>query len=55
MKATFTEQYAVEQHLEEKKRAEDAEHLLCIKKAKNHVIGYGWAMVCHLLVSMHTY
>ncbi|EDR02011.1 uncharacterized protein LACBIDRAFT_310190 [Laccaria bicolor S238N-H82] len=43
MKATFTEQYAVEQHLEEKKRAEDAERLSHIKKAKNHVIGYGWA------------
>ena len=43
MKATFTEQYVMEQCLEEKKTAEDA--VLSVKKARNHVIGYGWAMV----------
>ena len=38
----------MEQHSEEKKRAEDA--VSNIKIISNHVIGYGWATVCHLLV-----
>ena len=40
MTATFTEQHAVHQALEEKQRAEDANRLANIEKAKTHVIIY---------------
>ncbi|KAF8074790.1 hypothetical protein FPV67DRAFT_1389934, partial [Lyophyllum atratum] len=38
----FIEQYAIETSLAEKKRAEDSARLAAIKRAKNHVIGFGW-------------
>ncbi len=46
MTAAFTEQHAVHQALEEKRRAEDADRLANIEKAKNHVIIYAWPKVC---------
>ncbi|KAF8799393.1 hypothetical protein BYT27DRAFT_6862923 [Phlegmacium glaucopus] len=39
----FTQQYALEQALEESKRAADAKQLANIEKAKHSVIVYGWA------------
>ena len=48
MTAAFTEQNAIHQAIEEKRRMVDAEHLANIEKAKNHVIIYAWPMV-HLI------
>jgi len=42
MTAAFTEQNAIHQAIEEKRRAVDAERLANIEKAKNHVIIYAW-------------
>ncbi|KAF8060188.1 hypothetical protein FPV67DRAFT_1674151 [Lyophyllum atratum] len=43
MPPVFTQQYAQEQVIEEHRRAADAERLANIQRAKDHVIGYGWA------------
>lgn len=50
MTAAFTEQHAVHQALEEKRRAVDAEHLAIIEKAKNHVIIYAWPKVYCIII-----
>ncbi|KAF8885198.1 hypothetical protein BD779DRAFT_1673833 [Infundibulicybe gibba] len=44
MPAVFTQQIAVEQGLEERQRALDAERLDNIQKTKNCVIGYAWTI-----------
>lgn len=48
MTAAFTEQNAIHQAIEEKRRAVDAERLANIEKAKNHVVIYAWPTV-HLI------
>ena len=50
MTAAFTEQHAVHQALEEKRRAVDAERLTNIEKAKNHIIIYAWPKVCCIVI-----
>lgn len=45
MPVVFTEQYALEQAIEEHCRAVDVECLANIQKAKDHIIRYGWVKV----------
>jgi hypothetical protein len=47
MTAAFTQHYATEQAREERQRAENAERLANIERAKHHVIVYAWPKVCH--------
>lgn len=49
MPAAFTKQYAVEQELEERRRAAEALRIANIQKVKDHVIGYGWTKACFAL------
>jgi hypothetical protein len=46
MTAVFTKHYAIQQTLEEQRRAADAERIANIEKAKHNVIVYAWPKVC---------
>jgi hypothetical protein len=46
MTAAFTKHYAIQQTLEEQRRAADAERIANIEKAKHNVIVYAWPKVC---------
>lgn len=48
MTAAFTKHYAIQQTLEEQRRAVDAERIANIEKAKHNVIVYAWPKVCPL-------
>jgi hypothetical protein len=53
MTPAFTQQHAIEQALEERRRAADEERLANLEKAKNHVIIYAWPKVfCSLVPTL---